>query len=132
MLWFFRYPMSCRKPLDEQRSRCKGRYKSKIQKFEDVWYLFHFTHFFFRLSFFPTSFLVLFIPITLSGNMTLYITALHTLMRFFNWYRSMFVFVIRKFAQCSKEYWITFFDFFFRIITGVDHVISSNKARRVL
>lgn len=43
---------------------------------------------------------------------------------FINIYRCLYL-KNRKFAQCSKEYYITFFDFF-REITAVGHVIHSN------
>lgn len=43
---------------------------------------------------------------------------------FINIYRCLYL-KNRKFAQCSKEYCITFFDFF-REITAVGHVIHSN------
>lgn len=43
---------------------------------------------------------------------------------------SMFEFINRQFAQCFlKVYWITFFDFNWKI-NAVDHVIQPNKARR--
>lgn len=45
---------------------------------------------------------------------------------------SMLEFINRQFAQCFlKVYWITFFDFYWKI-NAVDHVIQPNKARRTM
>lgn len=54
MLWYFRYPVSCSGPFDEQRSRCKGRYKSKIKNFEmyDMYFILH--------TFYQTDFFLIF------------------------------------------------------------------------
>lgn len=79
MLWYFRYPVSCSGPFDEQRSRCKGMYKSKIKNFEmyDIYFILHTFYQTVFFSYFLISFFLLFILLTLSGNMTQYITALN-------------------------------------------------------
>lgn len=96
----------------------------QILKMYDICFILHtFNHTVF-FSYFRISFFLLFILLTWSGNMTQYITALNWWVFFINIYRCLYL-KNRKFAQCSKEYCITFFDFF-REITAVGHVIHSN------
>lgn len=101
------------------------RAKFKILKMYDICFILH--------TFYHTVFFFLFSNFFLSSFHSSNLIWKHDtiyycikLMSFFfiNIYRCLYL-KNRKFAQCSKEYCITFFDFF-REITAVGHVIHSN------